>query len=71
MLKKLQQQIVKRGGGLAEALKRYSVIRKDEKSATSGTTLGKLEMREVISRIFRIPASEEEFIDSFAYVFIN
>eukprot|EP00946_MAST-07B_sp_MAST-7B-sp1_P002836 g2836.t1 len=60
MLKKLQQQIVKRGGGLAEALKRYSVIRTDEKSATRGTTLGREEMRQVIARIFRIPASDKE-----------
>ena len=59
MLKKLQQEIVKRGGGLAQALKRYSVIRKDEKTLST-TTIGKEEMREVITRIFRIPASDKE-----------
>ena len=57
ILQKLQQAFVKRGGGVATALKRYQTMRRDDPAKNSSTHLGKLEMRMVINTIFRIPAS--------------
>ena len=60
ILKKLQQSFIKRGGGVAAAFKRYQVIRANDPGRHKPTCLGKLEMREVVQTIYRIPAKNSE-----------
>ena len=62
ILTKLQSAIVKRGGTVADALKKYQIAREEAPGRMSKTNsaMNRKGMRELIQKIYRIPASDDE-----------
>jgi hypothetical protein len=69
---KLQQAIIKRGGGVASALKRYQIMRKEEPSKLKPTIINangnySLLMNDLVSKVYPLSPPLDSL---FTYLFI-